>query len=278
MRGPTGPAGPIAGSSTQFIYNNGGSAAGANAFQNSAGRVNIGTTDFTIPTVYGGGGVTAWHDATAGTDRIIMGHRILGDNTAEAQLYLLDDGDSTQRFTIYGNSCGGGNCGDLAAASVQHIFDSIGNAWHRGVLRVAAGADIAEITPVTEKENLSIGDVVVIDGDDGLRVTRSSKPCDTSVYGIISSYEQASMVIGDDPEGDGIHTHRLPVALIGRVDANVTVENGVIKPGDLLVTSSTPGHLMKCSDIAKCAGAIAGKALESLESGKGMIKILVTLQ
>jgi len=65
------------------------------------------------------------------------------------------------------------------------------------------------------------------------------------------------------------------LALMGMVPVKATTENGPIKPGDLLTTSSTPGHAMRCAEPVKCEGAIIGKALESLEEGEGIIKMLV---
>jgi len=46
----------------------------------------------------------------------------------------------------------------------------------------------------------------------------------------------------------------------------------------MLTTSATPGHGMKASDPAKAAGAIVGKAMTSLISGKGLVLVLVNLQ
>ena len=56
----------------------------------------------------------------------------------------------------------------------------------------------------------------------------------------------------------------------------VSSENGAIQPGDLLVTSSTPGHAMR--DERPRPGTIVGKALGSLDAGTGVITVLVTLQ
>ena len=53
---------------------------------------------------------------------------------------------------------------------------------------------------------------------------------------------------------------------------------GAIKPGDLLTTSSTPGYAMKVRNHARAQGAILGKALTGLKSGKGLVLVLVTLQ
>ena len=67
-------------------------------------------------------------------------------------------------------------------------------------------------------------------------------------------------------------------AIVGIVPCKVTAENGPISPGDLLVTSSVPGHAMRGTNRTRMLGAVVGKALESFREGKGVIQILVTLQ
>ena len=54
--------------------------------------------------------------------------------------------------------------------------------------------------------------------------------------------------------------------------------NGPIMPGDLLTTSSVPGHAMKVTDHVQAQGAILGKAMSGLEKGDGMVLVLVSLQ
>jgi hypothetical protein len=51
-----------------------------------------------------------------------------------------------------------------------------------------------------------------------------------------------------------------------------------VEVGSLLTTSSTPGHAMKATDKDRAFGAVIGKALAGLESGRGLIPILVALQ
>ena len=68
------------------------------------------------------------------------------------------------------------------------------------------------------------------------------------------------------------------MALVGIVPCKVSAENGPVARGDLLVTSTTPGHAMKGTDRTRMLGAVAGKALEPLSSGTGVILVLVTLQ
>jgi hypothetical protein len=66
--------------------------------------------------------------------------------------------------------------------------------------------------------------------------------------------------------------------VVGIVPCRVTAENRAIRPGDLLVTSSLPGHAMKGIDRTRMLGAIVGKALEPFDEGTGQILVLLTLQ
>lgn len=68
----------------------------------------------------------------------------------------------------------------------------------------------------------------------------------------------------------------IPLAIVGIVPCKVSGENGPIRPGDLLVTSSTPGHAMR--DGNPKPGTIVGKALGSLDTGMGVVHVLVALQ
>jgi len=73
------------------------------------------------------------------------------------------------------------------------------------------------------------------------------------------------------------HRERLvPVALAGRVPVKVDAGYGSIRAGDQLTTSPTPGHAMRADD--PLPGTIIGKALEGLESGTGVIHVLVMLR
>jgi len=79
--------------------------------------------------------------------------------------------------------------------------------------------------------------------------------------------------VDDAPAKDEV-----PLAVVGIVTCKVSAENGAIRPGDLLVTSSLPGHAMKGTNRKLMLGAVVGKALGSLEDGTGVISVLVTLQ
>jgi hypothetical protein len=65
---------------------------------------------------------------------------------------------------------------------------------------------------------------------------------------------------------------------MGKVFCKVTAEPNPILKGDILTTSNIPGYAMKAIDPLKSFGSIIGKAMQPLESGRGLIPILVTLQ
>ncbi len=128
------------------------------------------------------------------------------------------------------------------------------------------GSDVAEGIGVSK--DVGAADVVVADPSKKEAVRKSSKAYDTSVIGIISTDPSLEL---KKEKG------QLPLALTGRVPVKASAENGAIKPGDLLTTSNTPGHVMKCNDKLKCYGAIVGKALSSLDEGTGKVIAIVTL-
>jgi hypothetical protein len=121
-------------------------------------------------------------------------------------------------------------------------------------------------------EGIEPGDVLVI-GPDG-KLEQSSQAYQSTVVGVYST--KPGFVGGyndkEDPNG------KVPLAVIGVVPVKASAENGMIRPGDLLTTASTPGHAMRCKGVERCFGRTIGKALEGLQSGTGLIKLLVLLQ
>jgi hypothetical protein len=97
------------------------------------------------------------------------------------------------------------------------------------------------------------------------------------VVGVYST--EPGFVAGNklDEDGNPLEPERIPLAVIGVVPVKVSAENGAIHPGDLLVASSTPGHAMKAG-ANPAVGTVIGKALGSVESGTGVIQMLVMLQ
>jgi hypothetical protein len=120
-------------------------------------------------------------------------------------------------------------------------------------------------------KGLEPGDVLVI-GPDGTLIL-STEPYQASVAGVYST--QPGFVGGQPVTGEV--AGNIPLAVVGVVPVKVSAENGPIRPGDLLVSSSIPGHAMKAGPNPP-QGTVIGKALGKLEAGTGIIKMLATLQ
>lgn len=145
------------------------------------------------------------------------------------------------------------------------------------VLEITGGSDLSEQFDIRGSADPAPGMVVCIDPRNPGELVVSDQPYDRRVAGIISGAGGVApgMLMGQEgSRADG----STPVALTGRVYCWADASTGPIVPGDLLTTSGTLGHAMKVADFTKAQGAILGKAMTSLEDGKGLVLVLVTLQ
>jgi hypothetical protein len=171
------------------------------------------------------------------------------------------------------------------AGQATVVLDAEYNAGGNGritteVLQITGGSDLSEqfdIQASRDKTAPQAGYVVSIDAANPGDLTVSSHAYDRTVAGVVSGAGdvQPGMLMGQqDTAADG----QYPVALTGRVYVWVDADYGAVEPGDLLTTSDTPGHAMKVGKYDQAQGAILGKAMTSLESGQGLVLVLVTLQ
>jgi hypothetical protein len=145
-------------------------------------------------------------------------------------------------------------------------------------LVITGGSDLSEQFDIRgAKDAVKPGMVVSIDPQRAGKLTVSSNVYDKKVAGVISGAGgvKPGMMMGQEgSKADGDY----PVALTGRVYCWADASKSAIEPGDLLTTSDTPGHAMKVLDYKRAQGAILGKAMSSLDVGKGLVLVLVTLQ
>jgi hypothetical protein len=140
---------------------------------------------------------------------------------------------------------------------------------------ITCGGDYAESVDVTgDRKHYEPGDVLVIDPNTPGKFLKSAAPYSTSVSGIYSTKPGTlgrRQTTAQSPD-------EVPMAVVGIVPAKVSAENGAVHPGDLLVSSSKIGYAMKGTDRGLLTGAVIGKAMGNLDSGTGVIEVLVTLQ
>jgi hypothetical protein len=186
-----------------------------------------------------------------------------------SRIEAVDDGNFANDIVFLSNTPGGPN-----NALVEHMrITSNGNINVPGDI-ILTGADCAEQFDVGDAGMPEPGTVVVIDERGALRA--SSDVYDKKVAGVVSGAGDFKHGILLDRRSDA--GPRVPVALLGKVYCKADAGSSPIEIGDMLTTSSTPGHAMKVTDIHKAFGAVLGKALQPLASGTGLIPILVALQ
>ncbi|MDP4199209.1 MAG: hypothetical protein Q8922_05560 [Bacteroidota bacterium] len=172
------------------------------------------------------------------------------------------------------STVGANNCAIFESAGT-HVarIDRTGKGFFNGGTQTG-GADVAEEFDVPgDRSSYSPGDVLVISQTGTREVEKSSKAYSRLVAGV---YATKPGVILTNVMMDGDHSAKVPLGVIGVIPTKVTLENGPISAGDLLVTSSTPGHAMK-ADLSKLQiGQALGKALGNFSGpGTGVIEVLV---
>jgi hypothetical protein len=110
--------------------------------------------------------------------------------------------------------------------------------------------------------HVDVGDLLALDPENPDVLRRAEVAADPNVIGI---------VVGEpSTTGDG---DQALLTLYGLAVVNADASHGAILPGDLLISSPTPGHAMRAT--VAVPGTIVGKALEALDTGTSQIRVLV---
>jgi hypothetical protein len=195
----------------------------------------------------------------------------------------LKEADGTETLTMWASEVAG-NGAQIVLRKSDGTASIVLDADQGGSSRITAdvvqinGADLSEHFDINAPEaEIEPGMLVCIDPRDPGKLVLSTKAYDRTAAGIVSGAGGVRPGLLMSQEGtlaDGKH----PVALTGRVYCNVDAAAAPIQPGDLITTSDIPGCGMKALDHDRAQGAIIGKAMTSLESGRGQVLVLVSLQ
>jgi alpha-tubulin suppressor-like RCC1 family protein len=234
--------------------------------------------------------VVAWDEVQGAASYAV--HRATGSGGAftlvgspSGTTYVDTDITRGQVYSYRIASCDASGCGtpsptadgssntlgiDTAAAfrvtSSGDVFTD-GPLYSTGRFLCSNSADVAEWAPVSER--VEAGDVLELDRAHPGSYRLTQTPCSSAVAGVVST--QPGVVLGGaGPEGMAL------LALSGIVPVKVTNEGGPIQPGDLLVSSSTPGYAMRWAGPEPCPCALVGKALEPMTDERGVISVLLT--
>lgn len=144
------------------------------------------------------------------------------------------------------------------------------------VLHITGGSDLAEPFETIHESVLEPGTVLVIDESHPGKLRVSTRAYDTRVAGVVSGAGgvKPGLLLNQDELFQGSTL----VALAGRVYVMAEAIGDQIRPGDLLTTSDLAGHVKKATDRGLSHGAVVGKAMSGLESGTGLVLMLIGLQ
>ncbi|MGH8495550.1 MAG: hypothetical protein ACREVN_05395 [Gammaproteobacteria bacterium] len=200
------------------------------------------------------------------------------EKSGSPKLSIRSRGSGTQHYSIRvtnsKDAAGGRNFIIRNEDSGKDVLmiDKTGNIQVLGDIRLP-GADCAEDFDISGSGELGPGTVMII-GDEG-KLHESRDAYDKRVAGVISGGGdyRPGIILGRRQSQDS----RLPLALAGKVSCKVDARYSPIAVGDLLTTSSTPGHAMKADNPHSSYGAVIGKALRPLAGGCGSIPVLIAL-
>ncbi|MEN6368522.1 MAG: S8 family serine peptidase [Thermotogota bacterium] len=169
---------------------------------------------------------------------------------------------------------------ELSPAEAIFRVDAEGNTYADGAFYGSqfhiGSADVAEWVSVSE--GVGPGDVLELDPANPGCYRKSSGACSALVAGVVSTVPgvvlaaesgDSSIVVESGASSGAL------LALVGVVPVKVTDEGGPIRPGDLLVPSSTPGCAMRWNPGSETPCGFVGKALEPLDGSEGLISILL---
>ncbi len=132
-------------------------------------------------------------------------------------------------------------------------------------------ANIVENFVVDDVEYISPGDLLVISEEGNSVLTRARTPYNRAVIGVVAG--NPVMSIDNTRQEQPVY----PLAITGKVFCKVDARQKPVRPGDLIVTSSTPGcGMVGVIDSFEKIGTVIGKALDSLEDGIGLIPVFIS--
>jgi hypothetical protein len=167
----------------------------------------------------------------------------------------------------------------LFIANGNHVarIDQNGKGYFNGGTQMG-GADVAEFFDVEgERNGYEPGDVLDISQNSDRKVEKSSTPYSTLVAGVYAT--QPGVMLTEKNAVQNDLKDMVPMGVIGVIPTKVCLEGGVIRRGDLMVTSSIPGVAMKADPEKVKPGQVLGKALQGYSgNGIGKINVLISVK
>ena len=191
---------------------------------------------------------------------------LVGDSFSAFLTNNTDIGDATATFLDSPGTTS--NVRYTVCSSANSVLGSAPTSNRIDVAIVALGADLAE-NYYTQDDSIEPGDIVTINTALSAGVQKSSRAYDAQAIGVVSTVP--GLVLQDEL-GIGSEGRAVPVALSGRIPVKVSIENGRVKAGDYLTSSSVPGVAMKATK----SGIVIGQALQDFSYQDDKIGLVLT--
>ena len=234
------------------------------------------TTDFYSGIDYASGLFMIGSGLTVGTNpylSIDSAGKIGIGTLSQTALLHLSGTNGVVPFEINSNQTTAANNIMMLRSDVVSADDAVFRVQANGVVYSdgnyeSSGADYAEYF-FTRDMDLEAGETVCIDEENNNAVKRCQRSGDVNIMGIVSSNPS---IIGNGKDGRENDENYKVIGMLGQIPAKVSDENGTIRVGDSLTSSSVAGYLRK----AEAGESTVGVALESLVNGKGTIQVMIS--
>ncbi len=132
---------------------------------------------------------------------------------------------------------------------------------------------IVEMFEIDNEEFISSGDLLIVSETGNSVLSHSRNEYDRRVIGVVAG--NPALIMNNSGKKEKLY----PVALAGKVMCKVDARNRPVTPGDLIVTSNTPGCGMAGDiDSFNKVGTVIGKALDGLGEGIGVIPVFLSMK
>ncbi len=199
------------------------------------------------------------YDRTADTSRMLVGQTPPPDVTLQRpSAASVPSAPQPLRLAVPGASAGSAATPGKTTASLPV----------RGPAPAESSVPLATVfpantVPMPVTETVEAGDVLANDPVHPASLRRASLAADPAVVGIAAG------------DSGAVWNGTAPIALAGTVvRCRTDASQGAIRPNDLLVASSVSGSAARAGENP-AQGTVIGKALEGLDSGSGLIRVLV---
>jgi hypothetical protein len=209
---------------------------------------------FTLPSADGSSGQALVTDASGNLSFAAAGATVSQDNSSNTAFNLYYAATTSGALTAVKY--------DGGTLTFNPSSETLACTNITGLSSSAKYADLAE--RYTADADYEAGTVVELGGTE--EVTQTKRPRSVAIAGVVSTDPAYLMNSGLE--------NGVSIALLGRVPCKVI---GTINKGDILVSSSTPGHAEAHRDIHNPpSGSAIGKAIENkTDEDPGIIEVLV---